>query len=160
MSEICVICIEELEVGDSSLTVSPGCGHFFHSECLKGLRSRECPLCRKEMTLPVGLGEIVDTNVREKKREDEVVERTNIATSLISQGATPNLRVQYLAGVATLKKTFNVNEESIPSFETMKVRYENEPSIGVLIATRFIHDTLTSLGRQNDLTSYLDQLPK
>lgn len=43
----CCICLEALN--DFTLTQPTVCNHIFHSECLIGLTSFDCPLCRTDL---------------------------------------------------------------------------------------------------------------
>lgn len=51
----CLICCTDFEIGEE-LGSLPGCGHFFHCECIRRWLSRAvtCPLCRKNLAKAVG----------------------------------------------------------------------------------------------------------
>ncbi|KAJ1910535.1 hypothetical protein H4219_006186 [Mycoemilia scoparia] len=63
--ETCAVCIDEFEEGDK-LRVLP-CGHGFHKECIDPWlikKSVECPLCKSDVRIGLGLP------IPEKKNED------------------------------------------------------------------------------------------
>ena len=45
-TERCAICLEDFALLDR-VTPLPGCVHTFHTQCLRGLQTPECPLCRR-----------------------------------------------------------------------------------------------------------------
>lgn len=51
-SVLCSICIHDLEVGQSVVSLAPTCEHRFHSSCLiqwLSTHTRNCPYCRTEI---------------------------------------------------------------------------------------------------------------
>ena len=55
LDDVCSICCSEQRQGQRIMRL-PGCGHIFHSSCLRTwlARSACCPMCRQELRPPTG----------------------------------------------------------------------------------------------------------
>jgi hypothetical protein len=54
VGDVCVICQEEMEVGEDALEIN-SCGHCFHSDCVRGWLlgcKHECPICKAPVETP------------------------------------------------------------------------------------------------------------
>jgi len=56
-TKTCSICLSDFEQGDHLAypknTLSSGCQHMFHYECLKGwlMKKKDCPVCRRKVLI-------------------------------------------------------------------------------------------------------------
>lgn len=79
--EDCLICLESLDKVSRSLR----CGHWFHNECIAGMCSFQCPMCRQEMT-PISkkVREQIQENIK-KKHDEEIAQQEEYARRLVAQ---------------------------------------------------------------------------
>lgn len=74
MEAECCICLEALN--EFALAQTVGCTHTFHAQCLCGLTSFNCPLCRADIhpSLTKRQRKLIYSNIRKRKKEIEADE--------------------------------------------------------------------------------------
>jgi E3 ubiquitin-protein ligase synoviolin len=69
----CIICRDEMRSGGDSKQLSPGCGHIFHTSCLREwlVQQQTCPTCRAD----IGAASRVATAVAAARQRQQVAEQ-------------------------------------------------------------------------------------
>ena len=78
----CPICLEPLNVFDSGQKME--CQHHFHINCISGILSFSCPMCRKDITnsLTKVQRNMIHMNIARKHKESVVEELDNTQISI------------------------------------------------------------------------------
>lgn len=77
----CSICLEDIEMGQFKVD---GCGHTFHMNCMKGMRNKDCPMCRRKITnLPLVIEREIDVRMSKDKTESEAIANWDAIVSLL-----------------------------------------------------------------------------
>lgn len=137
---VCPICLEP-----EKLDYITNCNHSMHLDCIQGMNSFECPLCRTEMT---NLPEDIITKIQENKAKhqaEQIEQDRRTILEMINDSNTPSLHVEVLTAMLM--------------FDMLKIPRQFIPNIRVEVDPNFYHDCFLSTRIINafvDWASHLD----